>query len=146
MTKRARFPQPIYYKAGYKYQLQADYAIDLTRDIPALPVVWADTKFITIQQGVLTVKNGYAWDGPSGPTIDTPAGIYASLVHDALYQLCRAQLISASLRPQIDKLFAAMLRDGGMWGVRARIWFNGVRVGGGAHVGVADEPPVLTAP
>ena len=39
--------------------------------------------------GLLTIRKGYAWDGPSGPTIDTKDFMRGSLVHDALYQLLR---------------------------------------------------------
>ena len=73
----------IAYKAGYKYQLKARYAVQI--DIrPAAPI---DMEYLGLTtDGTLTVKKGYAWDGPSGPTIDTLNFMRGSLVHDALYQ------------------------------------------------------------
>jgi hypothetical protein len=144
-AKRKRYPQPIYYKEGYKYQLVADFVIDISTDIPALVAVDIDTKFVLLRAGVLTIRAGYAWDGPSGPTIDTPSGIYASIVHDALYQMLRLNA-RADCREAVDKLFEHMLEDAGMWGIRARLWFAGVRAGGGSHIDAGAEPPVLTAP
>ena len=62
------------YKKGYKYQLVED---EVTKtDIIGYSF---DTKFIRLTLvGVLTVKAGYAWDGASGPTIDSPSSMRAS--------------------------------------------------------------------
>ena len=73
----------ILYNGGYKYQLKetSTIAIDISPETPI------DTEYITLDsQGNLTIKKGYAWDGPSGPTIDTLTFMRGSLVHDALYQ------------------------------------------------------------
>ena len=53
----------------YKYQLMRDYKhqtiIRLNHDVKI-------KSFITLSSsGLLTISKGYAWDGPSGPTIDT---------------------------------------------------------------------------
>ena len=42
--------------------------------------------------GLLEVFPGYFWDGPSGPTIDTIAFVFASLPHDIGYQALRENL------------------------------------------------------
>ena len=76
----------IKYRSDYKYQLASDYRIQ----IPIRPAADIDTEFIRLAtDGELTVKKGYAWDGPSGPVIDTKKNLRAALVHDALYQLMR---------------------------------------------------------
>src|SRR5512139_3132874 len=76
----------IYYRSGYKYQLADTYAMKLS----VFPPRDISTAFICFDQdGVLTIGEGYAWDGPSGPTIDTHDFMRGSLVHDALYQLIR---------------------------------------------------------
>ena len=57
----------ITYKAGYKYQLKEDY-IDTIDIKPGEAIV---TEYIALGlDGTLTIRDGYAWDGPSGPTID----------------------------------------------------------------------------
>ena len=74
------------YRKGYKYQLADDYTIQ----IDTKPPEEIETQFISLSiDGLLTIKDGYAWDGPSGPTIDTPNFMTPSLVHDAIYQLMR---------------------------------------------------------
>ena len=45
------------------------------------------------KDGMLYVYPEYAWDGPSGPTIDTHAFILASCAHDVLYQMLRDSLL-----------------------------------------------------
>ena len=58
----------ITYKGGYKYQLKEMYCV--TIDIK--PVTAIHTDYIDLNtDGILTIFKGYAWDGPSGPTIDT---------------------------------------------------------------------------
>ena len=39
--------------------------------------------------GYLVIFEGYQWDGPSGPAIDTDTFMRGSLVHDLLYELLR---------------------------------------------------------
>ena len=56
----------IEYKGGYEYQLKHDYSVE----IPIKPESDKISQFITLSSaGVLSIKNGYAWDGPSGLTI-----------------------------------------------------------------------------
>ncbi len=70
----------------YKYQLMADYILQI--DIK--PIQNIELKFLSLSsEGALPIKKFYAWDGPSGPTIDTRDFMRGSLVHDALYQLMR---------------------------------------------------------
>ena len=105
---------------NYKYQLVSDYAIPIT----IKPRDNVRTQFIDLDvQGLLTIKNGYAWDGPSGLGIDTRSFMRASLVHDALYQLMRAEYLDHRVqqRPADDFLRAICLEDG-MGKLRA--WFN----------------------
>jgi hypothetical protein len=122
----------------YKYRLTAPYdhrPIDVGATRPIR------TEFIELSPrspstpaGVLTIKEGYAWDGPSGPTIDTVTGLRASLVHDALYQLIRMKLLDKRGRKIADKLFHRILLSDRMAPWRARLWYWGVRIGGWRHV------------
>ena len=49
-------------------------------------------------EGELIIRNGYSWDGPSGPTIDTKNFMQGSLIHDALCQLMREIILPQSAR------------------------------------------------
>lgn len=115
----------IKYKSGYKYQLVEKTWFDT--DI--YPETDIDTDFIQLSiGGVLVIKPGYAWDGPSGPTIDTKNSMQGSLLHDALYQLLREKLITGeSNRRKSDKAFYLQLRKDRMWKIRAKVWWRAVR-------------------
>jgi hypothetical protein len=76
--------------------------------------------------GVLTIKAGYRWDGASGPTFDTPSTMFASLVHDALYQLMREEAIGQEWRLRADDLLGRIMksayRSQFVWWDRASAW------------------------
>lgn len=111
------------YRSGYKYQL-AETIIFKTKVHPAHDIV---SEFIHLYiDGTLIVFSGYAWDGPSGPTIDTKSSMRASLLHDALYQLIRQGALSAHARPMADLEFHRYLLKDNMWKWRAAIWYRGV--------------------
>ena len=68
------------YRKGYKYQLAEDFS----QYVAIYPEKDIKTQFIHLaMDGRLTILSGYAWDGPSGPTIDTKSSIRGSLIHDA---------------------------------------------------------------
>lgn len=119
----------IKYKKGYKYWLQED---ELLR-IPIRPGQNIDTGFIELTiDGDLTIRKGYAWDGPSGPAFDTKTFMRASLVHDALYQLMRIKRLDAHTnRPVADQIMKNICREDGMCKTRAWWAKKGVRLFGG---------------
>lgn len=88
--------------------------------------------FINISQdGILTIQNGYAWDGPSGPTFDTKNFMRASLVHDAFYQLIREGILNENDdRKLADKILEEMCIEDGMSKFRARNAYLGLRLFG----------------
>jgi hypothetical protein len=94
----------------------------------------------------LIVKQGYAWDGPSGPTIDTKNFMRGSLVHDALYQLCREGFLEKNTyRPIADRLLYDLVREDGMNWFRAKYMYWAVRLA--ANPMARKQPKViLTAP
>lgn len=112
----------IEYRAGYKYQLAADFEIQTS----IKPKKYIDTPFITLlQNGYLIVKKGYAWDGTSGPVIDTHENLRASLVHDALYQLMRRRKLSyRKYRDKADRLFMRMCKQDGLSSMMAGIFYG----------------------
>lgn len=134
----------IAYKSGYKYQLKKDYVttIDIKPDAPI------DTGYIALaSEGTLTIRSGYAWDGPSGPTIDTLNFMRGSLVHDALYQLMRERHLDKDKhREAADRLLQKMCREDGMSVLRAWWVYQGVRLGGDPSADPANDKPVIWAP
>lgn len=133
----------IFYQAGYKYQLAKTYVLS-TEIKPPNPI---RTKYIELTlRGKLTIRGGYAWDGPSGIAIDTPNFMRGSLVHDALYQLLREELLSACMREPVDKLLQNICLEDGMSAIRAWWVYHGVRLGGGPAASPANRKIILQAP
>jgi len=117
---------PIKYRKGYKYQL----AQDISGQTPIKPEKEVDTEFIRLSvDGFMFIKSGYAWDGASGPTLDTSNTMTPSLIHDCFCQLIRQGYLPDSARYDADYYFYDLLREKGMWWLRARIWLEGVRIG-----------------
>lgn len=133
----------IAYKAGYKYQLKEEYVVE----IPIKPDVSIDTEYLALTvDGMLTVKKGYAWDGPSGPTIDTLDFMRGSLVHDALYQLMRERhLDHDKCRETADRLLQTICKEDGMNSLRAWWVYQGVRLGGDPSADPASDKPIIRA-
>ena len=131
------------YTKGYKYQLVEDYSIQTS----IKPYKDMELKFISLSKdGLLTIKAGYASDGPSGPTIDTKNSIRGAFVHDALYQLIRQRCLPKSVRPQCDELAYRIWIEDGMYKWRAKLWKREL----GKFAGYAADPKnakeTLTAP
>jgi hypothetical protein len=110
----------------YKYELLKDYfyKCDFLAQLPDFCHLY----FVKVDS-TLIVRNGYQWDGPSGPTIDDDTNIRASLIHDALYQSMRTRLIAKTFkfRRVIDKIFSAILKEDGMGFIRRTCYFYSVR-------------------
>lgn len=131
------------YWDGYKYILAENYLIQTPIVVPS-PI---DHDFLSMTTGgMLTIKKGYAWDGPSGPTIDTRSSMRGSLVHDALYQLMREELISLHHRPIADQLLYDLCVADGMWKWRAWLWRREVKKFAGFAAMPENERPILVAP
>lgn len=113
----------IKYKSGYKYQLVENISFNLLMGFsdPDRPQI--RTRYVDLSpSGALLIVGGYAWDGPSGPTIDSKNFMRGSLVHDALYQLMRSgHLDPDKYRDSADKLLREICRHDGMSAFRA--WY-----------------------
>jgi hypothetical protein len=134
----------ITYKGGYKYQLKQSFAVR----IPVVPPSAIRTEYITLDpEGNLWLKEGYAWDGPSGPTFDTLTFMRGSLVHDALYQLMRERhLERLDYREAADRTLRLICRQDGMCALRAWWVYWGVRLFADPASDPADERPLTRAP
>lgn len=130
----------IKYSRGYKYQLREDSITDVGINVHAV------TEWLQLQEGKLCIRKGYAWDGPSGPTIDTLTFMRGSLVHDALYQLIRLQLVPADLRDEADKILRRICLEDGMNAIRAWWVYQGVKWFGGPCADGHAEPKIEEAP
>jgi hypothetical protein len=134
----------IAYKGGYKYQTKQDYSVKT----PIKPESDITEPFIMLNRaGKLTIKSGYAWDGPSGPTFDTQNFMRGSLVHDALYQLMRGEFLDdKTYRKKADRLLQKHCKEDGMSRVRAWGVYQGVRFGGGPSADPDNKRPIEHAP
>ena len=118
----------IAYKAGYKYQLVEEYTHQLPRPWRPRETVSTARNWVLVNPlGLLKIKAGYAWDGASGPTLDTPSSMRGSLVHDALYQLIREGLFEEWYRLEADVEAQRIWREDGMWKWRVMSWFLSLR-------------------
>lgn len=130
------------YRAGYKYQLAEDetfltgiYGRNIETDYIAL-----------FANGALICRKGYAWDGPSGPTIDTKNSLRGALVHDAGYQLMRERHLPLEYKGYFDELFFNILREDGMSWIRAIIWLRAVQGFAKGSTLPENDRPVFEAP
>lgn len=153
-----------YQEITHKYRLVEAYS---TR-VPIYPDEWIRTDFITLSpSGDLMLANGYACDGPSGPTVDTKGAMRGAFCHDGLYQLIRLGLLDPMWRARADAFYEDCLRkdaeivvkrdlprylkfaEGSIIRLakfRAEYQFKALRMFGGAAAEVGSEPPILTAP
>jgi hypothetical protein len=99
-----------------------------------------DTRFLRLQtNGRLLIFNKYAWDGPSGPTLDTLDFMRGSLVHDALYQLIRSEKLPYSTKGRADALMREICLQDGMSRFRAWYVYQAVKLFGGSSARPGPE-------
>jgi hypothetical protein len=111
---------PLKYKKGYRYWVAEDFELDIGARIR--PAVAGGNSFVELSAaGVLITRRGYAWDGASGPAINTENWRTASLVHDGLYQLIREGVLTMDQRKDADDLMRDILVGKQMWTPRV-VW------------------------
>lgn len=133
----------IEYKKGYKYQLHKTYSCKVS----IYPSSDIKTKYIDLtNDGVLIIREGYAWDGPSGPTIDTKTFMRGSLIHDAIYQLIRESRLCVNYKRQADiELKRACLEDG-MSKLRAKYVYWSLKNFAGFACNPKNKKKIIKAP
>jgi len=115
----------------YKYELIDTYSLQ-TVFRPAYSIL---TPYIDLlSNGVMIIKRGYQYDGPSGISVDSDNFMRGSLVHDALYQLMDEGHLTIGDRRKADKLLYRLCRDDGMSWFRASYVYRFVRWFGGLYV------------
>ena len=115
----------ICYKRLHKYKYRTteerEFNVEITGET-------ASTRKLELDpNGTLTIRKRYAWDGPSGPTIDTTSFMRGALVHDALYQLIRERQLPFECRDHADRLLRKMCLADGMWSFRAWYVYQAVK-------------------
>lgn len=133
----------IKYKCGFKYQLMGDYTIQ-TRIITDRSI---KTRFIELTEtGKLTLKDGYACDGPSGTTVDTNTFMRGAFGHDGKYQLIRMGLIGSRWREIADQELREDCLQDGMNRFRAWYVYKSVQKFGAFAANPRNRKKVKTAP
>ena len=113
-----------------KYVLAQDYELRDTGIQPPQNIVHRNLIYLSTT-GELTIKAGYGWDGATG-AIDTESIMRASLVHDALYELLRHDLLlpKDNYRLLADNLLWRICLDDDMFAFRANGIYWTVRLVG----------------
>ena len=131
----------------YKYQLAEDYDISLP-ELSGIKLINEKTEYFNLYpNGRLFIKTGYAWDGPSGPTIDSKDFMRGSLVHDVLYQAIRLGFLPVECKDIADDILRRICREDGMSAIRAWwVWRAVRRFGASACEPGSDQNEILEAP
>ena len=124
----------------YKYQLMDDYIVE----IEIKPGKDIDYEFVSLSRnGVLAIRKYYAWDGASGPAIDTRKIMRGSLVHDALYQLMRLGALDHVVhRKPVDRIMKKICLEDKMFSPRATWVYWGVHLFGKSSATPRNESEV----
>ncbi|KKM19395.1 hypothetical protein LCGC14_1656080 [marine sediment metagenome] len=129
--------------SNWKYQLLGNWYADT--EVKGFRI--DNIMFTLFESGRLKVRRGYAWDGPSGPTIDTKTFMRASVVHDVLYQCLREGLLPPSYRKLADQELIRYAKLDGMNPVRRFYAYWSLRAFAGGAAKLKTKPMrVHTAP
>ena len=135
---------------GYKYEVAETYTITIP-ELWKLDYPHRLTFFALLPTGAMIILPGYAWDGASGPAIDTPNFMRGSLVHDVFYQAMRMGILDTKAwRLVADNVLRRICIEDGMSRVRAWGAYRFVRLFGAryaqptGHLDASDM--ILTAP
>lgn len=116
-------------RKNWKYSIYSDCEINLYHDFGSIA-----HPFFQIKDNVLSVKEGYTFDGASGPTLDTENFMVPSLVHDILFQAMRMGLISHSKFDNANIELKMQCRERGMSYFRAGYVYLGVKYFGKSSI------------
>jgi hypothetical protein len=125
----------------YKYQLAATIHFDT--GIKGYSFI--ATYLGMTPSGTLIIREGYIWNGASGPTFDTMDSMKGSLIHDALYECMRRGLLPLTIREKADRILHDVCTSEGMLKKRADLWYDMVQkfAEGSARPGTEMKDKVL---
>lgn len=135
------------YWPKYEWLIGNESTIKNSEHMTPFNFLIVSTDYIKIHKkdGILELEKNYAWDGPSGPAIDTKNFMRSSLVHDALYQLMAIGILSNSYRKKADEEMRRISLEDGMSKFRAWYTYLAVRLFG-AFYARPKSAKVLIAP
>ena len=125
------------YRKGYKYQVAKTFTLQTT--IKHFTVSTDSGRVRLNSLGVLTITEGYATDGPSGPTVDRQQNMVAGVGHDALYQLMREGKMPFECWPEADRNYGRWLLEHGAWGITAKVNVFGLGLMKGKYAKVKNR-------
>lgn len=118
------------YRKGYKYQLAEDEYYQ-TSFRPEYPIITVRIHMGT--NGLMRVMEGYASDGPSGPTFDRKTNMRSGFGHDAEYQLMRMGYLPWEDYEIADEDYGRWMVEDGAWQLTANINMAGLGFAKGKH-------------
>lgn len=121
---------------GYKYQLALTYEHEFITPVPEdMPDLGRINDYIHLDAPFekITLAKGYAWDGATMAT-DAERFMRASLVHDALYQIMAAGILSWRFKRFADVEMRKIAIEDGFARWRAWARYRAVRQFGGQRV------------
>ena len=120
---------------GHEFILTRLYRARLDPPLPA-GIYPVESEQVSVYRDQICIREGFIWSA-SGPTLDTPDTMRASLVHDALYALIRCGgLDKRQARKVADRNFYRLLREDGTPWWRASLWYRAVRMAGRVWIGL----------
>lgn len=126
----------IRYLKDMGYVLSEDHAVQTPIDGADIIDAW----WRLFPDGRLIIFAGFAWDGPSGPTLDTKDSLRASLVHDVFCIAMRDGRLDFSRQDAVNNFFRQQCIDAGMPEWRAGLWHLGVEFGDAGNPDQGPDP------
>lgn len=84
--------------------------------------------YYEVGESYIRVYKGYAWDGATGPVIQTETTKKASLVHDVLCQAIGEGLLPESNQKTADEIYRYIAEQEGMSIVRRNVHYWAIRL------------------
>jgi hypothetical protein len=129
---------------NYKYEVAETYSIKT--DLAPKQDIYepnAEKPFIKLSRnGILTIFEGYAWDGASGVAVDTKNFLRGSLVHDAFYQLMRQGKLGLENRDYADRTLQKICKEDGMSSFRANNVYYAVKLFGESSAALTQKTEI----
>jgi hypothetical protein len=133
----------VYYCNGYKNQLRHDFEHRGT----IYPIADIHTELVSLYtSGLFKIRKYFAWDGCSGPTLDTKTTDRGCLVHDAYYYLMRIEELPCAWKDEADLTLKRLMLEDGAPRWRAEYYYWAVRLFGGRCILKSSQRKIYVSP